>query len=487
MQRKLSELSFFIKTYGCQMNVYDSEKITDLLKEKGMTEVKKLEDADVIILNTCHIREKARHKVYTELGKIKKKKEQRKNQGLLCFVAVSGCVAQAEGERLLSSHCVDFVVGTHTYPEIPNILEDLLLQRRSEPHEYYSEYQKDQAKTITNIEQKFVSIEITGKNKFSILPSSSLSSSPSSFPHPSSAFIAIQEGCSHFCSYCVVPYTRGPETSRPAEDILKEVHYLVQNQGILELTLLGQNVNAYNGEAPTAGKWDFSDILYAISQIKGLQRIFYTSSHPMHFSDKLIQAHADLPSVMPFVHLPIQSGSPHILTAMNRRYTIEDYLSIIEKLRNNIPDIAMSSDFIVGFPGETEDDFHKTLALVETVRFAQAFSFKYSPRPGTFAQSMPNQIDENVKTQRLFILQNLLQTQQKQFNEACCGRTLPVLFQRCGKKPHQVLGKSPYMQSVVVHVDDPLCYIGTLKNVEIQTATLSSLSGVITEKQKACG
>lgn len=471
------------------MNVYDSDKMGSLLENVGMIPVEKFEDADVVILNTCHIREKAKHKVYTELGFLKSIRAERVKKGLDSIICVGGCVAQAEGEEILgSSPFVDLIFGTQVYHELASMLSEVIASRGS----WNSEKKLKEEKLIqiedSIYEDKIVSrwsnketnrktllnIDFPKDDKFDFLPKES--------KRKGSAFLVIQEGCDKFCTYCVVPYTRGVEISRPAQDILEEAK-IISDNGVSEITLLGQNVNAYHGASPSDSKksWNLARLLYAVSEINNIKRIFYTTSHPIDFDDELVQAHSDLPKLMPFVHLPVQSGSNRILKAMNRKHRAEDYIEIISSLRKAQPRIAFSSDFIVGFPNETNADFQETLSLVNEVNYSQAFSFKYSRRFGTVACDLPDQIDEDVKEERLAILQNILQKQQTDFNKSCIGQILSVMFQRLGKFPGQALGKSEFMQSVIIECEDPKELQNTTRKVLIKEATMSSVSGEIVD------
>ena len=437
----------FIKTFGCQMNVYDSGRMADALKPAGYTETDTLRDADLIILNTCHIREKAAEKVYSELGRIVKVREARRRVGQDSVIAVAGCVAQAEGEEMAArAPAIDLVIGPQSYHRLPQLLD-----RRA-------------ASGTTVIETEFPAAE-----KFNALPAARRVSAPA-------AFLTVQEGCDKFCTFCVVPYTRGAEYSRPVRDIAGEARRLA-SQGVKEITLLGQNVNAYRGEALDGGETSLASLLYTLSEIEGLERLRYTTSHPNDMTDSLIAAHRDLPKLMPYLHLPFQAGSDRILKAMNRKHTMAPYFRIVDKLRAVCPDIALSTDIIVGFPGETEQDFQETLHAVKSVRFAQAFSFKYSPRPGTPAADREDQVDEAVKTARLAQLQELLSSQQAAFNRSMTGRTLGVLWERPGKKAGQLAGRSPYLQAV--HADAPPELLGRITPVEIIGTTQNSLQGVM--------
>jgi tRNA-2-methylthio-N6-dimethylallyladenosine synthase len=437
----------FIKTFGCQMNVYDSERMADALGPAGYTETDAPEDADLVILNTCHIREKAAEKVYSELGRIRRIRDARRRRGEDCVIAVAGCVAQAEGEEIARrAPAVDIIVGPQSYHRLPHLLE-----RRSESL------------------KPIVEIEFPAAEKFETLPQPKRRAAPT-------AFLTIQEGCDKFCTFCVVPYTRGAEYSRPSAGIVDEAKRLV-SRGVKEITLLGQNVNAYRGAGPEGGAWDLPLLLHALSEIDGLERLRFTTSHPNDMSDALIAAHRDLPKLMPYLHLPFQAGSDHILKAMNRKHAMADYLRIVEKLRAARPDLALSTDVIVGFPGETEADFAETMRVVETVTFAQAYSFKYSARPGTPAAERDGQLAEHVKAERLARLQDLLRAQQTAFNASMVGRRFDVLWETAGRKPGQIVGRSPYLQAV--HAEGDFALLGHIAPVEIVGASQNSLHGVI--------
>ncbi len=434
---------FFIKTYGCQMNVYDSQRMGDILENIGYKPAADEQNAELVILNTCHIREKAAEKVFSDLGRIYRHKLAAQRQNKKMLIAVGGCVGQAVGEYILErAPYVDMVFGPQSFHKLPDMIEAAHQNKKS-------------------IELDFAAIP-----KFDNLPEVSV-------PESGAAFLSVQEGCDKFCSFCVVPYTRGAEFSRPVADIIKEAQALV-NKGVLEITLLGQNVNAYHGIAPSGKEWGLAEIIAELAEIEGLHRIRYTTSHPLDMTDSLIKAHGTIDKLMPYLHLPIQSGSDNILRDMNRRHTASDYIAIIDKLRTARSDIAISSDFIVGFPGETDDDFRDTIKLVEHVKFAQAFSFKYSPRPGTPAAERP-QIAESVKADRLEILQNLLNQQQYDFNKQSIGKRMEILFEKPGRYKGQLIGKSPYLQSV--HVTDDNIEIGRIATVEIKEAMPNSLSG----------
>ncbi|NBB52947.1 tRNA (N6-isopentenyl adenosine(37)-C2)-methylthiotransferase MiaB, partial [Rhizobium sp. CRIBSB] len=404
----------FIKTYGCQMNVYDSERMADVLRPLGYAVTDTPEGADFVILNTCHIREKAAEKVYSELGKLRDLKVARAGSGAPMTIAVAGCVAQAEGEEIMRRQpAVDLVVGPQAYHQLPELLTRTARARGER-----------------------IGADFAPNAKFDALPQARGIKGPT-------AFLTIQEGCDKFCTFCVVPYTRGAEWSRPVAAILDEARALA-GQGVREVTLLGQNVNAYDGEGPDGRPSTLARLAYALADIPGLDRIRYTTSHPNDMSADLIAAHGDLEALMPYLHLPVQSGSDRILRLMNRKHGRSRYLDLIEEIREVRPDMAMSGDFIVGFPGETDRDFEDTLDLVRRVRYASAFSFMYSPRPGTPAATMAGQVPEEVSRQRLHALQALLLEQQSAFNAGQGGRVLPVLIERKGRHRRQAIGRSPY-------------------------------------------
>ena len=429
-------------TWGCQMNVYDSLRMADVLAPLGYAPTDTVADADMVILNTCHIRERAADKVFSELGRLREVKEARALAGQSTILAVAGCVAQAEGAEIAArAPYVDLVLGPQTYHRLPE-----LVARAS------------RAGGVV------IDTDFPAEAKFDHLPEAAA-------PQGVTAFLTIQEGCDKFCSFCVVPYTRGAEFSRPPAAILAEARRMVA-QGAREITLLGQNVNAWAAEG-----WSFARLLGAVAALPGLLRLRYTTSHPLEMGDDLIAAHRDLPHLMPFLHLPVQSGSDRVLAAMNRRHTAADYLRIIGRLRAARPDLALSSDFIVGHPGETDADFAATLALVREVRFAQAFSFVYSPRPGTPAAGAPNPVPQVVRDARLQELLALLREQQGAFNLATQGQTMPVLFTGPGRRPGQMSGRTPYLQPV--HIDGPIALTGTERMVTIQHASPTSLSGTI--------
>ncbi|MEC8309428.1 MAG: tRNA (N6-isopentenyl adenosine(37)-C2)-methylthiotransferase MiaB [Pseudomonadota bacterium] len=444
MKKKL-----FIKTYGCQMNAYDSDRMTDVLAPLGYTATGSAESADMVILNTCHIREKASEKVFSELGRLRMMKERARDQeGREVAIAVAGCVAQAEGEEITRrAPWVDIVVGPQTYHRLPELVS------RIDP----------------GARKRAVDTEFPEEVKFDQLPGEHA-------PRGPAAFLSVQEGCDKFCAFCVVPYTRGAEYSRPAAGILEEASRLVAS-GTCELTLLGQNVNAYHGEAPDGSVWSLARLIRELAEIDGLARIRYTTSHPLDMEDDLIAAHRDVPSLMPYLHLPVQSGSDRVLDAMNRRHTHDVYLRILDRLREARPDIAFSGDFIVGFPGESDRDFADTLALVDKVGYASAYSFKYSPRPGTPAAASEEQVPEAVKSERLEALQQLLNAQQFAFNKTTEGQVMDVLIERRGGRDGQVGGRSPYMQSVNVEAGEEL--VGRIVSCRIVEAKQNSIIGAV--------
>lgn len=439
----------YIKNYGCQMNVYDGQKMADLLKPHGYCITESPDDADVAILNTCHIREKAEHKVFSDLGRLNVlKKDRIAAEARDMLIAVGGCVGQAEGAEITrQAPYVDMVFGPQSYHRLPEMLAQL-------EHK------------VKGKRRRIVNTEFPVESKFDFLP----------VPDETqvSAFLSIQEGCDKFCHFCVVPYTRGSEYSRPALQIIKEAKHLA-SIGAKEITLLGQNVNGYHGEGIDGKEWSLGRLLYDLAEIDGLKRIRYTTSHPLDMHDDLYNAHRDIDKLMPFLHLPVQSGSNKILNAMNRKHTADEYLKIIERLRNARSEIAFSSDFIVGYPGESDQDHKETIALVERVGFIQAYSFKYSPRPGTPASALLTQVPENVKSDRLAELQNSLNTLQLAFNETMVGKIVEVLFDRQGKAPQQIIGKTPYMQSVTLDGDCSL--FGNFLMVKINNGYNNSLAG----------
>jgi tRNA-2-methylthio-N6-dimethylallyladenosine synthase len=430
----------FVKTYGCQMNVYDSERMVEALGRSGYVETETPDDADMILLNTCHIREKAAEKIYSELGRFKSLKDEKPD----LKIGVAGCVAQAEGEEIMRRQpMVDLVVGPQSYHNLAAL-----------------EAQAGQG-------SKAIDIEFPTEDKFEVLKER-----PKTRRAPA-AFLTVQEGCDKFCAFCVVPYTRGAEVSRPAARILREAQELVE-RGVREITLLGQNVNAYHGEGVEGASWSLAQLIWALDEIDGLERIRFTTSHPNDMSDALIEAHANCRKLMPYLHLPVQSGSDKILKRMNRAHTAESYLQVIEKLRKARPDILLSGDFIVGFPEETEEDFQATMDLVHAVEYGQAYSFKYSTRPGTPAAERP-QVEEAVKTERLHRLQELLWTQQRSLQKRMVGSEVSVLFEKAGRDAGQMVGKSEHLHAV--HAYAPDVAIGELRQVRIVESLTNSLTG----------
>ncbi|MFV3129559.1 tRNA (N6-isopentenyl adenosine(37)-C2)-methylthiotransferase MiaB [Niveispirillum sp. KHB5.9] len=437
----------FIKTYGCQMNVYDSDRMADVLAPLGYEPTDQPDGADMVILNTCHIREKASEKVYSELGRIRHLQNDRAAEGGRMVVAVAGCVAQAEGaEIMMRAPHVDMVFGPQTYHQLPEMVTRAVRGAGG-----------------------VVNTDFPVESKFDLLPEESAK------PQGPAAFLSVQEGCDKFCTFCVVPYTRGSEYSRPVAQVMAEAKRLI-GHGVKEITLLGQNVNAFHGDGPDGKVWGLGRLIRALAEIDGLARIRYTTSHPRDMDDDLIAAHGSVPQLMPFLHLPVQSGSDRILAAMNRKHTGDDYRRLIDRLRKGQPDLALSSDFITGFPGETDQDFADTLRLITDIGYAQAYSFKYSARPGTPAAGLEGrQVDEKVKDDRLQAVQQLLNAQQVAFNQTLVGKTLPVLFDRVGKLEGQLLGRSPFMQSV--YVQAPARLMGQIVDVAVEGAYANSLSG----------
>lgn len=429
------------------MNVYDSQRIAAILKSLGYAEASSLKNADLVILNTCHIREKAAEKVFSDLGRIELVRQERAAEGLDTVIGVVGCVVQAEDDQIAKrAPYVDFAAGPLTYHRLPEIL----------------------AKVGRRRGHTVIDTEFPVESKFDFLPDNQSAGGCS--------YLAIQEGCNNFCTYCVVPYTRGVETSRPVEDIIREAKRLVEG-GTVEINLLGQNVNSYHGEDSAGKERNLAHLLRRLNEIEGLQRIRYTTSYPADVDDDLIACHRDLPKLMPYLHLPIQSGSDSILKAMNRRHTSGQYLEIIERLREANPALGFSSDFIVGFPGETDADFQATLDVVNRVKFIQAFSFKYSRRAGTPATLMPNQVEEKIKKERLDILQDLLFSYQLKFNKESVGKVMPILFDMKGRHKGQLIGRTPYMQNL--HAELGKECLNRIINVKITDATTNSLSGVV--------
>jgi tRNA-2-methylthio-N6-dimethylallyladenosine synthase len=440
----------FVKSYGCQMNVYDSHRMADVLAPHGFVETSTAEDADLVILNTCHIREKAAEKVYSELGRIRKLKDAaaRRERGIL--VAVAGCVAQAEGAEILRrAPAVDLVVGPQSYHRLPALIDCVAREGR------------------------VVDTEFPVEDKFDFLAAPSHAATRA---RGVTAFVTVQEGCDRFCSFCVVPYTRGAEVSRPVARIVAEVERLAA-AGVREITLIGQNVNAYHGMGPHGTEWTLGRLLHRIAEIDGIARLRYTTSHPADVDDSLVAAHRDLPQLMPCLHLPVQSGADRILAAMRRRHTRAHYLGVIERLRAARPDIALTSDFIVGFPGESEEDFRETVTLVDHIGFAGAYSFKYSPRPGTPAATMADQVPEEIKAERLSRLQRTIDRHQAAFNARTAGMTFAVLLEKPGRHPGQLVGRSPYLQPV--QVTAPAAMIGEIVVVRVTEVGPNSLFGVL--------
>jgi tRNA-2-methylthio-N6-dimethylallyladenosine synthase len=437
-----------IKSYGCQMNVYDAQRMVDTLAPEGFVETASVDDADLVILNTCHIREKASEKVYSELGRLRAVKDQAARQGRHMNIAVAGCVAQAEGQEIIRrAPVVDVVVGPQSYHHLPQLLAQAKRHGRA------------------------LETEFPVEDKFGFLAP----------PKPEtirargiSSFVTVQEGCDKFCTFCVVPYTRGTEVSRPAAKIVDDVRRLADN-GVREITLIGQNVNAYHGEGPAGRSWPLGSLLQRLAEIPGIVRLRYSTSHPRDVDDSLIEAHRDLPALMPFVHLPVQSGSDRILSAMNRKHTTGDYRRVIDRFRAARQDIAFSSDFIVGFPGETEEDFSSTLALVTQIGYAGAYSFKYSPRPGTPAADMQETVSAKDMDERLVRLQELIDSQQSAFNVAAIGNTVDVLFERAARNPGQIVGRTAYLQPAHVMASPDI--IGQVLPVKIESLERYSLLG----------
>ena len=435
----MSPRTFRIKSFGCQMNVYDGERMAGLLESEGMTAAGSSAEADLVVLNTCHIREKAAEKVYSEIGRLKRE------DGSRPMIAVAGCVAQAEGAEIpRRAPSVDIVVGPQAYHRLPALVAEAGAGRRG------------------------IDTDMPLLSKFGALPARRR-------PGPS-AFLTVQEGCDKFCTYCVVPYTRGAEVSRPWSAVMDEARALVE-AGAKEIVLLGQNVNAWSGEDEAGRTQGLDGLIRALDRLPGLERIRYTTSHPNDMTEGLIRAHAEVEALMPFLHLPVQSGSSRILKAMNRSHTADSYLALIDRVRAARPDIAVSGDFIVGFPGETEADFEDTLKIVGAVNYAQAYSFKYSPRPGTPAADMDGQVPAEAMDERLQRLQALLNEQQLAFNSSAIGRSTEILIERRGKKPGQLIGKSPWLQSVHVEME---AAIGGMVEVMVVSAGPNSLGATVT-------
>ena len=453
-QKNNTQKKLYIKTWGCQMNVYDSSRMADILRPLGYAQVDEPEDVDMMILNTCHIREKATDKVFSEIGRLKKHKDKKEAGGGKMLIAVAGCVAQAEGAFILQrAPVIDMVFGPQTYHELPEMVAKA---------------------TGAFGKNRIVNTEFPLVSKFDRLPEEQ--------NQGAAAFLSIQEGCDKFCTFCVVPYTRGSEFSRPVHDIVSEAKRLV-DQGAKEITLLGQNVNAYHGENSDGKVWGLGRLIEAVAKIKGLSQIRYTTSHPRDVDDELINAHRDVEKLMPFLHLPVQSGSDKILKAMNRKHTAERYREIITTLRASRSDLVFSSDFIVGFPGETDQDHEDTMQLIRDVGFASAYSFKYSARPGTPAANMTNLVREEVKSARLLELQNLINEQYLAFNQSSIGRTMAVLFERKGKKEGQLQGRTPFYQAINVPANERL--LGQIVDVTVTQATANALVGEVEMVEEA--
>jgi tRNA-2-methylthio-N6-dimethylallyladenosine synthase len=445
----------FIKTYGCQMNVYDSDRMADALAPHGYEPAAEMETADLVLLNTCHIREKASEKVFSELGRLRMLREERRALGEEMMIGVAGCVAQAEGEEIVRRvPDVDLVFGPQSYHRLPNLLARV------------------------GGGTAVVDTDFPEEDKFEHLPAAN---KEATLKRGLTAFLTVQEGCDKFCTFCVVPYTRGAEVSRPVAQVVEEARRLV-DAGVREITLLGQNVNAYHGLDATGRSVGLGELCYRLASIDGLERLRYTTSHPADMTDELIEAHRDLPALMPYLHLPVQSGSNRILAAMNRRHTRESYLELVARIRAARPDIALSGDFIVGFPGETDADFGETISIVGEAAYFTSFTFKYSPRPGTPAANLGEQVPEEVKVERLARLNARIAEQTRAFNRSCVGKVLPVLVEKPGRNPGQLGGRSPYLQAV--HMDGPEHLIGTIQPVEIIALGNNSLSGrIVTEPE----
>jgi tRNA-2-methylthio-N6-dimethylallyladenosine synthase len=436
----------YVKSFGCQMNVYDTDRMTELLAPMGFVETQAMEAADLILLNTCHIRDKAVEKVYSDLGRVRDVKEERRAAGKDTIVAVAGCVAQAEGAEITKREpSVDLVVGPQSYHRLGELIA------RAGPGA-----------------PPIVETEFPEQDKFASLPERAPA-------RTTTAFLTVQEGCDRFCTFCVVPYTRGAEYSRSVADVEKEARRLVAH-GVREITLLGQNVNAYHGLGPDGQPWSLAQLIRHLARIGGLQRLRYTTSHPRDMADDLIAAHRDEAKLMPFLHLPFQAGADRILAAMNRKHTGAQYIALVDRIRAARPDIALSTDVIVGFPGETDAEFEDTLRMIDRVRFAQAYSFKYSARPGTPAASL-EQLPEEIKVARLRRLQDVINGHQTSFNTAHVGKVMPVLFDRRGRRAGQLIGRSPYLQSVHAQLDS--AWLGKILEVEIAAAGPNSLAGVV--------
>ena len=447
----MNKQKYYIKTFGCQMNVYDSNRIANILNSLGYEAASSAADADIIIFNTCHIREKAAEKVFSDLGRALLIKQDRAAAGKDTIIGVTGCVVQAEDQQIaVRAPYVDFATGPLTYHRLPEILAKIKRKRG----------------------QSIIDTEFPAESKFDFLPENRAQGGCS--------FLAVQEGCNNFCTYCIVPYTRGVETSRPVEDVLKEARRLVET-GTLEINLLGQNVNSYHGEDAAGKERDLAYLLRRLAEIDGLERLRYTTSYPADVNDDLIACHREIKKLMPYLHLPLQSGSDKILKAMNRRHTAGEYIETVGKLKEANPELGFSSDFIVGFPGETDEDFAATLDMVDRVGYIQAYSFKYSRRAGTPAAVYPGQVPEKIKAERLNVLQEKLFSRQLNFNKECIGKIMPVLFESKGKKKGQLFGRTPYMQNL--HAEAPAESLNRILPVRVTGATVNSLSGTVIQQQ----
>ncbi|UYN98913.1 MAG: tRNA (N6-isopentenyl adenosine(37)-C2)-methylthiotransferase MiaB [Devosia sp.] len=454
----------FIKTYGCQMNVYDSDRMADALAPQGYVPTHDVAEADLVLLNTCHIREKASEKVFSELGRLKELQGERRASGGDMMIGVAGCVAQAEGEEIARrAPVVDLVFGPQAYHRLPDMLARAEGQRHLHPA----------------LKKAVIDTDFPEEDKFAHLPAAK---KDVTVARGLTAFLTVQEGCDKFCSFCVVPYTRGAEVSRPVAQVIEEARRLV-DAGVKEITLLGQNVNAYHGVDAAGRDVGLGELAFLLAEISGLERLRYTTSHPRDMDDGLIAAHRDLPLLMPYLHLPVQSGSDRILRAMNRKHTAAEYLALIDRIKAARPDMALSGDFIVGFPGETDQDFEDTLSIIRQTGYASAYSFKYSTRPGTPGASLTEQVPEEVKAERLQRLQELVTAQTTAFHASCVGRTLPVLIERVGRQAGQVGGRSPYLQAV--HLDGPTELIGNIHMVEIVGTSTNSLVGRLAQSAAA--
>lgn len=440
-----AQKKLFIKTWGCQMNVYDSRRMADILSPLGYQQTETPDDADMVILNTCHIREKATEKVFSDLGRIREHKEAKAKKGEKMLIAVSGCVAQAEGDIIMDrARYVDMVFGPQTYHELPEMI-------------------------IRATGERVVNTALTTINKFDSLPQDNTSQGVS-------AFLSIQEGCDKFCTFCVVPYTRGAEVSRPVQQVIDEARRL-RDTGAKEITLLGQNVNAYHGLAPNGRPMGLADLIASVAEIEGIERIRYMTSHPRDMEQDLLDAHGSIPKLMPFMHLPVQHGADEILKTMNRKHTGDFYRDIIARLRKARPDIGLSSDFIVGFPGENDRHFEELLQLVRDVKFTTSYSFKFSARPGTPAANMQNLVPDKVADERLQELQKLLFSQHQEFNQSFIGKTVDVLADGMGNRPQQLHGRTAHFQAIHVTCDPAL--LGQMLKVKVDGATATALTGTI--------